>query len=78
MKLPEFLKQIEFLTNGMTPAQMEKIGMTFEYFDEHGQFIKCRHIKYVELDERFNKIVFTEDNENEDDIPRLTDDYSRD
>lgn len=79
MKLPEFLKQIAFLTNGMTEVQMEKIGMTFEYYDEHGQFIKSRGIKHVEFDERFNKLVFTEDAEEDNGaIRQLTDKYSRD
>ncbi len=81
MKLPEFLKQIAFLTNGMTEPQMEKIKIAFEHWDEHGQFIKARQIRHVEYDERFNQIIFTEDAEegsNENDVPRLTDDYSRD
>lgn len=78
MKLPDFLKQLQFLTNGMTEPQMEKTKIAFEHWDEHGQFIKARQIRHVEYDERFNQIIFTEDDENEDDIPKLTDDYSRD
>ncbi len=81
MKLPDFLKQLQFLTNGMTEPQMEKIKIAFEHWDEHGQFIKARQIRHVEYDERFNQIIFTEDDETNDedkDAIRLTDDYSRD
>lgn len=81
MKLPDLLKQLQFLTNGMTEPQMEKIKIAFEHWDEHGQFIKARQIKHVEYDDRFNQIIFTEDDETNDedkDAIRLTDDYSRD
>ena len=81
MKLPELLKQIQFFTNVMTESQMEKTKIAFEHWDEHGQFIKARQVKHIEFDERFNQIVFTEDDtepDEDDNAVRLTDDYSRD